>query len=52
MEFIVSQKNSEYLEHYGRLGMKWYQHIYGDYQGQAKYAEKYKNEETNKIKKT
>lgn len=28
------------IAHYGRLGMKWYQHIYGDYQGAAKYAEK------------
>lgn len=28
------------LAHYGRLGMKWYQHIYGEYQGAAKYAEK------------
>lgn len=28
------------LEHYGRLGMKWYQHIYGDQDGRAKYAEK------------
>lgn len=38
-----------YLEHYGRLGMKWYQHIYGDYQGQAKYAKDYKDKETAKI---
>lgn len=28
------------LAHYGRLGMKWYQHIFGEYQGAAKYAEK------------
>lgn len=28
------------IAHYGRLGMKWYQHIYGEYQGAAKYAEK------------
>lgn len=28
------------LEHYGRLGMKWYQHIYGEQDGRAKYAEK------------
>ena len=28
------------LAHYGRIGMKWYQHIYGEYQGAAKYAEK------------
>lgn len=42
---------NEYLEHYGRLGMKWYQHRFGDYQGQAKYAEKYKEKETAKIEK-
>lgn len=34
----VSQEDS--LKHYGRLGMKWYQHIYGEEQGHAKYAEK------------
>lgn len=28
----------DYLEHYGREGMKWYQHIFGDYQKGAKYA--------------
>ena len=33
-------QDGEILEHYGRIGMKWYQHIYGDYQGAAKYAEK------------
>ena len=32
--------DEEILAHYGRLGMKWYQHIFGDYQGAAKYAEK------------
>lgn len=32
--------DKEILAHYGRLGMKWYQHIFGDYQGAAKYAEK------------
>lgn len=26
------------LEHTGRKGMKWYQHIFGDYQKSAKYA--------------
>lgn len=42
---IVDQKDwddlSNYrdsLEHYGRKGMRWYQHIYGKEQGQAKYA--------------
>lgn len=29
-----------FLEHYGREGMKWYQHIYGKRQSHAKYADK------------
>lgn len=28
------------IEHYGRLGMKWYQHIFGEEDGRAKYIEK------------
>ena len=32
--------NSEELMHYGRLGMKWYQHIFGPIQSGAKYAQK------------
>lgn len=28
----------EALEHSGRKGMKWYQHIFGKYQGHAKYS--------------
>lgn len=28
------------LEHYGRKGMHWYQHIFGERQGHAKYADK------------
>lgn len=28
------------LEHSGRKGMKWYQHIFGDYQDHARYAVK------------
>ena len=27
-----------YLEHYGRKGMKWYQHIYGTEDSRAKYS--------------
>lgn len=27
------------LYHYGRLGMKWYQHIFGDADARAKYSE-------------
>ena len=30
--------DSNYLEHYGRKGMKWGQHIFGEFQSQAKYA--------------
>lgn len=26
------------LMHYGRRGMRWYEHIYGKEQGHAKYA--------------
>lgn len=33
-------KEETYLEHYGVKGMKWYQHIFGDYQSGAKYAKK------------
>lgn len=32
--------NSEELMHYGRQGMKWYQHIFGPVQAGAKYAQK------------
>lgn len=32
--------NSDELMHYGRLGMKWYQHIFGPVQAGAKYAQK------------
>lgn len=28
----------DYLAHYGRKGMKWYEHIFGRLQGHAKYA--------------
>lgn len=35
-----ADQNQDSLAHYGRLGMKWYQHIFGEYQGAAKYAEK------------
>lgn len=30
----------DFLMHYGRKGMKWYQHIYGEVQSGAKYAQK------------
>lgn len=28
------------LEHYGRIGMKWYQHKYGEVDGRSKYMHK------------
>ncbi len=28
----------DYLAHFGRKGMKWYQHIFGEFQSAAKYA--------------
>lgn len=31
-------KYRDSLEHYGRKGMKWYEHIFGKEQGHAKYA--------------
>jgi len=39
-------KDQDYIAHYGRIGMKWYQHIYGEYQGAAKYAAKGANKLT------
>lgn len=49
-------KEQDYLEHYGRLGMKWYQHIYGEADGRAKYnkhvdekVSQYKQKETTKL---
>ena len=39
------------LEHYGRLGMKWYQHKFGEEDGRAKYIDKVKNEEREKVEK-
>ena len=33
-------ENGGYLEHYGRLGMKWYQHKFGEADGRSKYFEK------------
>ena len=33
-------KYESQLQHAGRKGMKWYQHIYGDYDSSAKYAKK------------
>ena len=37
---LNAMDNGDSLEHYGRQGMKWYQHIYGEMDGRAKYFEK------------
>ena len=39
MPYIALAKDKTNLIHYGRLGMKWYQHKFGDYQYGAKYAD-------------
>lgn len=45
----TTMTTQEYLEHYGRLGMKWYQHRFGDVDGRAKYTEKAKNKEVKAV---
>lgn len=40
------------LEHYGRLGMKWYQHIFGDKDDRAKYTIKRKNASDTRVRST
>lgn len=35
-----SYLGDDYLEHYGREGMKWYQHIFGEKDSRAKYSDK------------
>lgn len=37
-ELYEPESLGDYLSHHGRKGMKWYQHIFGEYQEQAKYA--------------
>ena len=39
-DFLGLEIYTEELYHYGRKGMKWYQHIYGPVQSIAKYAKK------------
>lgn len=29
MKYWSIERSSDYIEHYGRKGMKWYQHVYG-----------------------
>ena len=33
-------QESQDIQHYGRLGMKWYQHKYGEEDGRARYLDK------------
>ena len=51
MAFII--KGEDYLEHYGRKGMKWYEHLFGDLDPRGKYfkstiAPHYKNAKINR----
>ena len=45
-------QEQDYLEHYGRLGMKWYEHKYGKEDGRAKYVDKYVKTESAYVNKT
>lgn len=44
------ERNYVYLSHYGRNGMKWYQHIFGEYNGAAKYAARRRNGLVDRVK--
>ena len=35
-----TQPRPDEIQHYGRLGQKWYQHVYGEVDGRAAYARK------------
>lgn len=39
-DFLEMEEDVASLEHYGRMGMKWYQHIYGEEDGRAMYSKK------------
>ena len=41
-------KEEDYLEHYGRLGMKWYQHKFGEEDGRAQYTQKIRDKQVKK----
>ena len=45
-------KKNDYLEHYGVIGMKWYQHKFGKVDGRAKYDQKYKDKEVKKVQRS
>lgn len=40
MYVIYGKEDEQSLEHYGRKGMKWYQHIFGDEDSRAKYTDR------------
>lgn len=46
----LQDMNDEALSHYGRQGMKWYQHIYGPVQSVAQYAKRAKEKIGEKSK--
>lgn len=35
---IDKRDRKDFIEHHGRKGMKWYKHIFGEYQDHARYA--------------
>lgn len=49
--YRADQIPGDSLEHYGRLGMKWYQHIYGEVDGRARYTDKIRASESKKASK-
>ena len=49
MTLVTEETMDSYLEHYGRLGMKWYEHRFGKEDGRAKYVEKFQKKEKKKI---
>ena len=51
MTLVTEETMDSYLEHYGRLGMKWYEHRFGKEDGRAKYVDKFKKKETKKVAK-
>ena len=40
IEGLDEFRQGEDIQHYGRKGMKWYQHKYGEEDGRSKYMQK------------
>ena len=55
-DFLEMEEDVASLEHYGRMGMKWYQHIYGEEDGRAMYmrknSDKYVRDKVGRLTKT